>query len=71
MFFAPIEPCACVTQTTLLIFFGAVFLNENNSGKTSSGIKGVLCKFEIMASAFSIFLHQYSADPCLTLHDTQ
>ena len=36
-------------------FFSAVFLVENNSGKTSSGVKGVLCKFEIMTSAFSIF----------------
>ena len=41
-FFCSIDPCACVAWTTLLNFFDAVSLIENNSGKTSSGVKGVL-----------------------------
>ena len=34
----------------------SAFLIENNSGTTLSGVKGVLCEFEIIAS-FSIFIH--------------
>ena len=35
----------------------SAFLIENNSGTILSGVKGVLCEFEIIASAFSIFIH--------------
>ena len=66
IFFASIEPCACVTRTsTLFNFFGAVFLMENNSGNTSSGLTVVFCKSAITFSALLYLLFQYAADPSL------
>ena len=66
IFFASIEPCACVTRTaTLFNFFGAVFLMENNSGNTSSGLTVVFCKSAITFSALLYLFFQYAADPSL------
>ena len=62
-FFLPLFVlCVGVIQTSFN-FFGALSLIKNNSGKTSSGVKGVLCNHNL--SIFNFYC-QYFANPCLT-----